>query len=88
MAENCWVVPTPQVGLVGEITMPLSFREPAHVVRDTAKDPRNNIARTNRIFFMRPPCRFVIVIYTLRRTESIIVSRMLLSRCFGEGAVT
>jgi len=28
---------------------------PPHVVRDTAKDPRSNIAKTNLIFFMRTP---------------------------------
>jgi len=88
MAENCWVVPTPMYALVGEITMPLSVREAAHVVRDTAEDPRNNIAKIKRIFFIRPPCRFVIVIYTLWRNESIVAFRILLSGCFGKGVVT
>jgi len=66
------------IGLVGIIAMPLSFRAPAQVVRDTAMDPRTNIAQTNRIFFMRPPCPFPIKIYTLWRNESIVASRMLL----------
>ena len=79
MADNCWVVPAYIIELVGKkIRMPLSFRDPAHVVRDTAMHPRTNIAQTNRIFFMRPPCPFPIKIYTLWRNESIVASRMLL----------
>jgi hypothetical protein len=45
------VIPTGKVGLAGFMTMPLSARDPAHVVRDTAKDPKRNIAKTNLIFF-------------------------------------
>jgi hypothetical protein len=43
------------LGLAGVTTMPLSAKDPAHVVRDTAKDPRKIIAKTNLIFFMRIP---------------------------------
>jgi hypothetical protein len=43
------------LGLAGFTTMPLSAKGPAHVVRDTAKDPRKNIAKTNLIFFMNIP---------------------------------
>jgi hypothetical protein len=42
-------------GLAGVITMPLSAKGPAQVVRDTTKEPRNNIAKTNLIFFMGTP---------------------------------
>ena len=57
MAVNCWVTPTGMIGLAGVTTMPLSPKDPAQVIRDTAKDPRNNIAKTNLIFFMRIPPR-------------------------------
>jgi hypothetical protein len=48
------------LGLAGVTTMPLSPKGPAHpvqVIRDTVKDPTNNIAKTNLIFFMRIPPR-------------------------------
>ena len=54
-AVNCWVAPTVTCGLAGFTTMPLSFIDPAHVVRETAKDPRNNMVRKDLIFFMRIP---------------------------------
>jgi hypothetical protein len=41
------------LGLTGVRITPLRATGPAHVVRDTAKDPRNNIAKTDLIFFMR-----------------------------------
>jgi hypothetical protein len=43
------------LGLAGFTTMPLSAKGPAHVVRDTAQDPKKNIAKTNLIFFMNIP---------------------------------
>ena len=61
-------------GLAGARTMPLSFRGPAQVVRDKAKDPRSNIVKKDLIFFMRPPCRFSIEIYTHRQDLSIVVA--------------
>jgi len=42
-------------GLAGVRTMPLSAKGPAHVVKDRAKDPANNNAKKNRIFFIRIP---------------------------------
>ena len=55
MAVNCRVAPVGRLGLAGFTTMPLSAKFPAHVVRDTAKDPKRNIAKTNLIFFMNIP---------------------------------
>ena len=58
MATNFWVDPT---GMDGDIDMEANVAEGEeeeecpHVVRDTAKDPRSNIAKTNLIFFMRTP---------------------------------
>jgi hypothetical protein len=49
------VTPIGMLGLAGVTTTPLSAKDPAHVVRDTAKDPRKNIAKTNLIFFMSIP---------------------------------
>jgi hypothetical protein len=43
------------LGLAGDITMPLSAKDPAHVARDTAKDPKNSMAKPNLIFSMRAP---------------------------------
>jgi hypothetical protein len=63
VAVNCWVNPTGMLG-VGRVTdMETSlafgaaapFLPPPHVVRDAAKNPANNIAKTNLIFFMRTP---------------------------------
>jgi hypothetical protein len=58
VAVNCWVTPTGMLGLTGVTTMKRSpvgtlLLLPLHAVRDMAKDPRNNIPRTNLIFFMR-----------------------------------
>ena len=60
MAANFWVDPT---GMDGDTDMEANVAEEGdeeeeecpHVVRDTAKDPRSNIAKTNLIFFMRTP---------------------------------
>ena len=56
MAANFWVDPT---GMAGDTDMEANVAEEEeecpHVVRDTAKDPRSNIAKTNLIFFMRTP---------------------------------
>jgi hypothetical protein len=46
------VTPAGMLGLVGVTTTPLSAKDPAHVVRDIAKDPKNNLAKF-LIFFMR-----------------------------------
>jgi hypothetical protein len=65
VAVYCWLNPTGMVRLPGDIKEGV-VRLPgvtnmsvnstcSHVVRDTAKNPRNNIARTNRIFFTRTP---------------------------------
>jgi hypothetical protein len=43
------------LGFAGVTTTPLSAKDPAHVIRNTAKDPKNNIDKTNLIFFMRTP---------------------------------
>jgi hypothetical protein len=43
------------LGLAGVTTMPLSAKDPAQVVRETAKDPRKNMAKTNLIFSMTIP---------------------------------
>jgi hypothetical protein len=43
------------LGLAGVRITPLRATGPAHVVRDTARDPRKNIAKTNLKFFMRTP---------------------------------
>jgi hypothetical protein len=81
------------VGLPGVTSMPLSFRDPVQVVRDTAKDPRTSVTQINRIFFMMPPCSLPIKIYTLWRNESIVASRtsrtsLLPGYCFRDGVVT
>ena len=36
-------------------TVPLLLSPPLHAVRNTAKDPRNNIAKANLIFFIKTP---------------------------------
>lgn len=74
VAVNCWVAPTGTCGLGGFTTMPLSFIVPAHVVRDTAKDPRNNMVKKDLIFFMRTPCRFSFEIYARWQSLSIVVA--------------
>jgi hypothetical protein len=56
-AANCWVAPT---GVTGDRDMEANGDDdvsppPPHVVRDTAKDPRNNIVKTSRILFMKTP---------------------------------
>ena len=64
LAVYCWLTPTGMVRLPGAIegaprlpavTDMLVNSACSHVVRDTAKNPRNNIARTNRIFFTKTP---------------------------------
>ncbi len=47
--------PAGRIGLAGFTTMPLSAKSPAHVVRDTARDPKKIIARTNLIFLINIP---------------------------------
>ena len=64
VAVSCRAAPTYKTGLAGNIIMPLSFLDPAHVGKDPAKDPRSNIARTNRIFLISPSGRFSVAIYT------------------------
>jgi len=59
VAVNCRVTPAGMLGLTGvttmetSVTVPLLLPPPPHAVRNAAKDPRNNIAKTNLIFFMR-----------------------------------
>ena len=63
VAVNCWVNPTGMLGIPRVTDMEASlvvgpaapFLPHPHVVRDTAKNPANNIAKTNLIFFMRTP---------------------------------
>jgi hypothetical protein len=58
MAANFWVDPTGMAGDTDDMEANVAeeeSEEPPHVVRDTAKDPRSNIAKTNLIFFMRTP---------------------------------
>ena len=57
-AANCWVTPT---GVTGDRNMEANGDDddvsppPPHVVRDTAKNPRNNIVKTTWILFMETP---------------------------------
>jgi hypothetical protein len=51
-AVNCRVAPAGMLVLAGETTMPLRATSPAQVVRDRAKDPKNNIRKTKLIFLM------------------------------------
>ena len=63
VAVSCWVKPTGMLGVARVTDMEASlavgpaapFRPHPHVVTDTAKNPANNIAKTNLIFFMRIP---------------------------------
>ena len=61
VAVNCWLTPKGTVGLVGfteVVVLPTDKvvnSALSHAVRDTAKNPRNNIARTKRIFFTKTP---------------------------------
>ena len=64
LAVYCWLTPTGMVRLPGVmegaprlpgVTDMLVNSARSHVVRDTAKNPRKNIARTNRIFFTKTP---------------------------------
>jgi hypothetical protein len=41
------------LGLTGARTTPLRATDPAQVVKDAAKNPRNNIAKANLKFFMK-----------------------------------
>lgn len=52
VAVNCWVTPAGMLGVTGVIEMLVRFFPPPHVVRHIAKEPRNNIAKTNLILFM------------------------------------
>jgi hypothetical protein len=51
-AVKRWVAPAGMLVLAGEITMPLRATSPAQVVRDRAKDPKNNIRKTKLIFLI------------------------------------
>ena len=84
VAVNFWVAPTVTCGLDGVTTMPLSFTVPAHVARDAAKDPRNNMVKQDLIFFMRTPCRFPIEIYTRWQNLSIVVAFRILLGWIGK----
>jgi len=64
LAVYCWLTPIGRVRLPGVmegaprvpgVTDMLVNSGLSHAVRDRAKDPRNNIARTNRIFFTKTP---------------------------------
>ncbi len=60
VAVNCWVAPTGRIGPFGVTVMAVGCAipfPPPHVLKDTAKDPRNNIAAINPIFFMRTSSR-------------------------------
>jgi hypothetical protein len=59
-AVNCRVTPTGMLGLAGVTAMETSVTDVPllllpHAVRNTAKDPRNNIAKANLIFFIMTP---------------------------------
>jgi hypothetical protein len=56
VAINCWVAPTDMIGLPGVTAMEVGVAIPLsvpHVFKDSAKDVRINMAKTNLIFFMR-----------------------------------
>jgi hypothetical protein len=68
------VIPTGRVGLAGATTMPLSAKDPAHVVRDIAKDPKKNIVKTNLIFFMNIPLESTPIGQTCQSLLSVLQS--------------
>ena len=55
VAVNCWVVSTSMIGFSGvtvmEVGCPIGL-PPPHVFKDSAKEPRNNIARKHRKSFI------------------------------------
>jgi hypothetical protein len=53
VAVNCWLTPEGMLGLTGVKITPLRATDPAQVVKDTAKNPRNNMAKANLKFFMK-----------------------------------
>jgi hypothetical protein len=56
VAVNCWVTPTGMLGLTGVTAIkrsPEGVLLLLHAVKNAAKDPRNNIAKINLIFFMK-----------------------------------
>ena len=58
VAVNCWVDPAIIVAVAGVIVMEVGSSipfPPPHVLKNTAKDPRANVVKTNPTFFMKNP---------------------------------